>query len=154
MSGRARNGPAAKAARAIGHCRSSRRGLGCTRMARMARAMRGNAGVVRPTYAEIGHVWRIHEGHVPGFGRSPGPRGAVVVTGRSRSRARASADGCVGERLRERRHCWRRLCATFSPKPPAVIGAVVSLPASAVPTVDARKRDTGGGREIATRTFP
>ncbi len=91
---------------------------------------------------------------MPVFGRSPRSRGAVVVTGRSRNRARASADGCVGERLRERRHCWRRQCATFSRNLPTVIGAAVLLPASAVPTVDARKRDTGGGREIATRTFP
>ena len=63
---------------------------------------------------------------MPVFGRSPRSRGAVVVTDGSPSRFRTSANGCVGERLRERRHLWRRQCAAFSRKLPTLSGAVAS----------------------------
>ncbi len=153
------------------------------------RALRAQCAAMRPLshrytrpWAGFGRDRQIRAGLEHGFGRSPRSRSADVVTDVSRSGVRASADGCVGERLCERRYCWRRQCAAFSRKMPTVIGAVVPLPVLSMPSrvqrrcrcdgsshcaksgavmtvvaagtaeADARKRDARGRREIGARS--
>ena len=70
--------------------------------------IRRYTGDTRWSLAEIGRDRRIHEDRSRGFGRSPGPRGAVVVTDGSRSGVRGSADGGVGENGHGCRHCGHR----------------------------------------------
>ena len=75
----------------------------------------------------------------------PGSHGSVAVTGRSRSRVRASADGGVGESVPGRRHWRQRKCAAFYRNSPAT--AVVLAPKA-----DARQRDAVSGTTVASAT--
>ena len=126
-------GSAADSAGLSGFLRGGSPGPACpSRIAPQCAAMRPLSHRYTRPWAGIGRDRRIHEGRSRGFGRCPGSRGAVVVSDGSCSGVRRSADGRVGENGHWRRLCWRRQCAAFSRKLPAVTDAVVSSPTSSV----------------------